>query len=70
MHHIANKHNIIKIFVTCSTRQRAIRFIEREFNNSAAQIAENHLPSEKQVSYSVRSNHSISFLMFVFNNPD
>jgi hypothetical protein len=47
------KENLIRILITCSNRERAVRFIDRHFGKEGATIARAHLPSENQANYTV-----------------
>jgi hypothetical protein len=38
------KKNIFRIYLTCSPRERAMRFIERNFGKNCAEYADKNLP--------------------------
>jgi len=51
MENRCQKENLVKVLVTCSNRERAVRFIDRQFGKEAATIACKCLPLEKEANY-------------------
>lgn len=44
MHETYQKQNIVSIYLECNMRERALRFLQREFGNEAYQLGSERLP--------------------------